>query len=256
MRKAMRIYLILTLVGVILVGLGCGISVFEMSTYQTADYSAADADTSLPAIEMSTKTLEAPLSGSSQFKLDYYRWNDSKYEVEIDNSLQDKVLIQVSGPKDLYNYYLNQEGTNYYNLYFESRPFESFHFFLKTAKEGYFVSNPPPIQVTLRMNEAQAKNFKLNEERDRVNEISTDYQERISSIEEQYQETLTSLEEEQQVQQQELQDSYEAQLDELRQQYEEALAQKDAELENQQQQYEEKITSLQQQIETIRDSLN
>ncbi len=60
MRKAMRIYLILTLVGVILVGLGCGISVFEMSTYQTADYSAADADASLPAIEMSTKTLEAP----------------------------------------------------------------------------------------------------------------------------------------------------------------------------------------------------
>ena len=166
MRKAMRIYLILTLVGVILVGLGCGISVFEMSTYQTADYSAADADASLPAIEMSTKTLEAPLSGNSQFKLDYYRWNDSKYEVEIDNSLQDKVLIQVTGPKDLYNYYLNQEGTNYYNLYFESRPFESFHFFLKTAKEGYFVSNPPPIQVTLRMNEAQAKNFKLNEERE------------------------------------------------------------------------------------------
>ena len=44
------------------------------------------------------------------------------------------------------------------------------------------------------MNETQAKNFKLNEERDRVNEISSDYQERISSIEEQYQETLTSLE--------------------------------------------------------------
>lgn len=34
MKKSTQIYLALTLIGVILIGLGCGISIFEISNYK------------------------------------------------------------------------------------------------------------------------------------------------------------------------------------------------------------------------------
>ncbi len=69
MKKSSQIYLALTLIGVILIGLGCGISIFEISNYKTADYRTNFSDAALPMVEMTTETLEAPLSGSGQFKL-------------------------------------------------------------------------------------------------------------------------------------------------------------------------------------------
>lgn len=248
MKKSTQIYLALTLIGVILIGLGCGISIFEISNYKTADYRTDLTDVSLPLLEMTTETLEAPLNGDGQFKLDYYPWYDSDYAVQIDNSLQDKVLVQITGPKNLYSYHLNPitaEGSNYYQLYLESRGLESFQLVLKAAKEGYIINNLPSIKVTLLMNEAQAKNFKLNEERNRASEMASDYEERMQAVEEQYQEQLAALEEQQQTQWEEQQQSYETQLNELQQQYEEQLMQKD-----------EQIELLQQQLEAVRASLN
>ncbi len=248
MKKSTQIYLALTLIGVILIGLGCGISIFEISNYKTADYRTNFSDAALPMVEITTETLEAPLSGSGQFKLDYYPWYDSDYDVQIDNSLQDKVLVQITGPKGLYNYHLTkvtQENSNYYQLYLEGRDLESFQLMLKAAKEGYIINNLPPVKVTLLMSEAQAKNFKLNEERNRASEMASDYEERMQTMEEQYQEQLIELEEQRQTQWEEQQQSYETRINELQQQYEEQLMEK-----------EEQIEMLQQQIEDIRSSLN
>lgn len=255
-KRSTQIYLALVLLGTVLIGLGCGISVFEISGYRTADYSVTQPDPALPALELATKTLEAPLNSDSQFKLNYYSWYNSGYDVQIDNTLQDKVLIQITGPKDLYDYYLTQEGPNYYRLDFSSRPFESMQLFLQTAKEGYIIYDMPPIQVTLLMNEAQAKNFKLNEERDRANEMASNYEERLQEQEERYQEQLNSLDEQRNTQLEDMQESYENQLLELQQQYEEQLSQKEEELTSLQEQYEEKIISMQEQLDAVRSSLN
>ncbi len=248
MKKSTQIYLALTLLGVILIGLGCGISIFEISSYKTVDYRTGYSDGSLPAVEMTTETLTAPLSDDGQFKLDYYPWYDSDFDVQIDNSLQDQVLIQITGPKDLYSYHLTkitQENANYYQLYLESRELEAFQLALKAAKEGYIINNLPSVKVTLLMNERQAEQFKLNEEQTRASEMASDYESQIQSMEEQYQEQLMELEEQQQAQQEEQIQRHEDELEDLQQQYEQQLTEKD-----------EQIELLQQQIEDIRSSLN
>lgn len=247
MKKQTQIYLALTLLGVILIGLGCGISVFEISNYKMADYNTDTITADLPPLEMETQTLEASLTGNEQFKLDVHNWwMLNGHELQYDNSLKDKVLVQISYPKNLYHFYLNHPTTsnvNYYTLSAQSDDLAMFRLLLKTAKDGYIISDMPPIKLTLIMSEAQAKNFKLNEEQekseaaeqaeyeqDAINDLnnqieqqSNDYQQQITDLQEQYQTDLNTIREE----------------------YEDQLLQKD-----------EEINQLQQQLDDVRNSLN
>ena len=85
--------------GVILVGLGCGISVFEMSTYQTADYSAADADASLPAIEMSA------LFGCFQKEMKAFKRTRFKIQtIIVGPFLAQIIVVQIFWTSDLNQY--------------------------------------------------------------------------------------------------------------------------------------------------------
>ena len=159
------LYIWLTIIGIVLIGLGCGISVFELSEYKIANYRAIPMDTSLPQVEKQTITLEASYQNGEQFKLDSNDWHISSYDIQYDNSLKDKVIIEVTAPKDLYHAYLITQNENHYYLQLNEDITGALRFVLQMAKEGYIPENPPPVTLTLTMSEAQAKNFKLNEER-------------------------------------------------------------------------------------------
>ena len=246
MKKQTQIYLALTLLGVILIGLGCGISIFEISTYQIANYNTDATASDLPPLEKETQLLEASLTGDAQFKLDTNHWLLQSYDIQYDNTLTDKVLIQLDYPKGLYHAYLehptSQDG-NYYFLSVRSDDFATFRLLLQTAKEGYILNDMPPIKMTLTMSETQAKNFKLNEEQDKA-ELAEQTQEEQSEVN--Y--LNDQLEEQSEVYQQQIdsmQEQYQTELDTMQQEYDTQLQQK-----------EEQIEQLQQQLDDIRNSLN
>ena len=161
------------------------------------------------------------------------------HEVQYDNSLKDKVLVQISYPKNLYHFYLDHPTTanvNYYTLSAQSDDLAMFRLLLQTAKNGYIISDMPPIKLTLIMSEAQAKNFKLNEEQLKAEAAEqADYeQDRLSNMQEQYENQLSTV-----------QEQYDSQITAMQENYEAQLEQKD-----------EQINQLQQQLDDIRNSLN
>lgn len=168
-KTSTALYLWLTIIGVVLIGLGCGISVFEFGEYKMANYRAMPTDPNLPPLEMQTTTLEAAYETGAQFKLDTTDWFVGSYDVQYDNSLKDKVIIEVNAPKELYDIYLITQGENHYYLNCTVNAFDAFYHTLDLAKERYILKDIPPVTLKLTMNEAQAKNFKLNDTRNALN---------------------------------------------------------------------------------------
>lgn len=254
--------LILTLLGVILIGLGCGISVFEISEYKLANYNTNDTNTNLPVLETTTLTLEAPLTGNSQFKLDTYSWFD-KHTIRVDNSLQDMVQINITTPKDLYQFWLEEESTNHYSLSTSSHDLGTLRLALQLAKEGYILDYPPTPQIELVMSEAQAKNFQLNEERDAVADIRTSYEEKISSVRADYESTIQETQTDYEERISDMENNYDNTITQMQEEYEQMLQEQQSNYEEQVASYEEQVAErdeqiemLQQQLEQVRNSLN
>ena len=257
-KKTYRLYFILTILGIVCIGLGCGIAVFELSEYKTADYRSVSSDTSIPQLKSEVITLEAPLTGSEPFKLDATHWNTKGYDIQYDNSLTDKVMIEVTAPEDIYNISLHKpdmQMNNYYYLECTANEFSLMRLSLTLAKQGYIPYNYPPAEVKLIMSEAQAKNFKLNEMRDTIRAMEDTHYAEVQAYQEQHNKQITELTEQNEQHIQNLQNQYdeqiammneqhEEQLETIRQQYEDQLIQKDEEIEN-----------LNQQLNNVRNSL-
>lgn len=251
MKKQNKLYLSLILLGVILIGLGCGVSVFELSGYKMIHYDTDSIAAELPPLELESQSLEAPLTDSTQFKLDANEWLlRSGFDIQYDNTLQDKVLLQLEYPKELYHIELlhpTDEHSNYYVLNTRTDEFAAFRLALAACKDGYIIDDMPGIKLTLVMNEAQAKNFKLNEEQEKADaaEEATYEQGVIESVQEEYELRITEIQEQYQSDLTNQQENYDAQLEETQANYEEALQQKN-----------EEIAQLQQQLDDVRNSLN
>ncbi|MBQ3508611.1 MAG: hypothetical protein IJA90_01135 [Peptococcaceae bacterium] len=195
-KKTYRLYFILTILGIVCIGLGCGIAVFELSEYKTADYRSVLSDASLPQLKSEVITLEAPLSGSEPFKLDATHWNTKGYDIQYDNSLTDKVMIEVTAPEDIYNISLHRpdmQMNNYYYLECTSNEFSLMRLSLELAKQGYIPENYPPARLKLIMSEAQAKNFQLNEMRDIIQSMENTHYAEVQAYQEQHNKQITEL---------------------------------------------------------------
>lgn len=230
-----ELYIWLTIIGIILIGLGCGISVFELSQYKTANYRALPVDPALPPVELYTTTLEAAYEKDAQFKLDAADWNFSKIEIQCNNSLTDKVLMEITAPKDLYNIYLTKSSANHYFLHCDEDMFEAFHYTLELAKDNWVPEYLPPVTVKLIMNEAQAKQFQLNEERYKAQDTEQQYREQLNKVRNEYNEQLNAARSE-----------YTEALNTQRTEYTEQLNQLQEELTQMQEQQGEQISDLQQ----------
>ncbi len=224
-KTSTSLYILLTLIGVVLIGIGCGVSVFEFSEYKMANYRAIPMDPNLPPMEMQTITLEASYEKGKQFKLDTTDWYFSgSYDIQYDNSLNDKVIIEVNAPKELYDVYLITQGENHYYLNCNVDVFRAFYLALEIAKDGYILEDISPATLKLTMSEAQAKKFKLNEERYKQQEAQQSYNERLNEARNEYNEQLNQARSEYTEQLNETRNEYNEQLNNLRNQYDEQIA--------------------------------
>ena len=270
-KTSTTLYILLTIVGVVLIGLGGAISVFELGEYKMANYRALPADPDLPPMEMQTITLEAAYEKGAQFKLDSTDWFVGSYDIQYDNSLKDKVLIEVNAPKELYDVYLITQGKNHYYLNCSVDAFNAFYRTLDLAKENYILEDIPPVTLKLTMSEAQAKNFKLNEERyknqearqsynEQLNEARTEYTEQLNQARTEYTEQLNQTRNEYNEQLNNQRNEYTAQIEQMQEEYnnkiQEMQTQHDTRMEETRKEYERRIAELEMQLNDARNALN
>ena len=265
------LYILLTIIGVVLIGLGGAISVFEFGEYKMANYRALPADPDLPPMEMQTTTLEASYEKGAQFKLDSTDWFVGSYDIQYDNNLKDKVIIDVIAPKELYDVYLITQGENHYYLNCSVDAFNAFYRTLDLAKENYILEDIPPVTLKLTMNEAQAKNFKLNEERykdqearlsynEQLNEARTEYNEQLNQARTEYTEQLNQTRNEYNEQLNNQRNEYTAQIEQMQEEYnnkiQEMQTQHDTRMDETRKEYERRIAELEMQLNDARNALN
>ena len=270
-KTSTALYILLTIVGVLLIGLGGAISVFELGEYKMANYRALPADPDLPPMEMQTITLEAAYEKGAQFKLDSTDWFVGSYDIQYDNSLKDKVIIDVIAPKELYDVYLITQGENHYYLNCSVDAFNAFYRTLDLAKENYILEDIPPVTLKLTMSETQAKNFKLNEERyknqearqsynEQLNEARTEYTEQLNQARTEYTEQLNQTRNEYNEQLNNQRNEYTAQIEQMQEEYnnkiQEMQTQHDTRMEETREEYERRIAELEMQLNDARNALN
>ena len=270
-KTSTTLYILLTIFGVVLIGLGGAISVFELGEYKMANYRALPADPDLPPIEMQTTTLEANYEKGAQFKLDSTDWFVESYDIQYDNNLKDKVIIDVTAPKELYDVYLITQGENHYYLNCSVDAFNAFYRTLDLAKENYILEDIPPVTLKLTMSEAQAKNFKLNEERyknqearqsynEQLNEARTEYTEQLNQARTEYTEQLNQTRNEYNEQLNNQRNEYTAQIEQMQEEYnnkiQEMQTQHDTRMEETREEYERRIAELEMQLNDARNALN
>lgn len=256
MKKGTKLFLSLTVAGMILIGLGCGIAVFELSNYKTLDYYYGVSD-DLPAIEMTTTTLEAPLAGSEPFQLDATDWNfTGGYDVQYDNSLTDKIIIEVTAPKDLYQIALEHLDGNSYYLSCELRELKVLHLSLQMAKEQYLIERLPKVHCTIYMSEAQASQFRLNGMRDRIDSLEETYQMQIKDTQQQYHQQLETQQQDYEDRLTQQQETYDQQIQQMEEQHQEQVNQLEQQYQQQLHEKDQQIEQLQQQLDHVRTSLH
>ena len=270
-KTSTTLYILLTIVGVVLIGLGGAISVFELGEYKMANYRALPADSDLPPMEMQTITLEAAYEKGAQFKLDSTDWFVGSYDIQYDNNLKDKVIIDVIAPKELYDVYLITQGENHYYLNCSVDAFNAFYRTLDLVKENYILEDIPPVTLKLTMSETQAKNFKLNEERykdqearqsynEQLNEARTEYTEQLNQARTEYTEQLNQTRNEYNEQLNNQRNEYTAQIEQMQEEYnnkiQEMQTQHDTRIEETRKEYERRIAELEMQLNDARNALN
>ena len=254
-----KLYIWLTIIGIVLIGMGCGISLFELGTYKVANYRTLPVDSTLPAVEQYTTTLEAAYNKDAQFKLDADPWYIGSYDIQYDNTLKNKVIIEVTAPKELYQISLIPQAENHYYL----QVYENFSgvigFFLDMAKDGYILENTPPISLKLTMNEAQAKTFKLNEERYKAQAATQDYREQLNEVRNEYNEQLSQTRNEYTEQLNEQRNEYTAQINQMQEEYNDRLQELqrsyETQMEETREEYEHRIAELERQLDDARTAL-
>ncbi len=264
-KKTTSLYLIATILGIVCIGLGCGISVFELSEYKIADYRAIPADPAIPQLETQTITLEAPLDGNGSFQLDATDWYlDGGYDIQYDNELTDTIILEVTAPKELYNISLSAQnkGENYYFLHCAPDELSLFRFALALAKDGYIPENYPPVKLKLTMSEKNAKGFQLNERRyaeqelhEQINEIQQQYHNQLNTQQQEYNEQLNTQRQDYEQQLNDRQQEYNDNLNRIQEEYNQNLNNMQQEYQNQLDEKESEISLLQQQLNEAKNAL-
>ena len=236
MKKSTRIYFSLIAVSLVLIGLGCGIAVFEFSNYKTADYRYGESN-ALPPLEWSQQDVTLPLQKDAPVILELYAAGDIQYD--YDETLKDRIELHIENVAGVPDCYFNSitDAVPHYSLDCSWNDFSELKQFLRLAKEGYILQSLPPVSVTIRMNPADADRIQVNPPFD-ASIQGSDAEEDLRNF---YEEQL-----------QEQQETHEYELEELHRVYDEQLAQKDEEIQS----LTTELEDLQEQLNGIRASIH
>ena len=234
----MKKLLSILLVGVLLMGIGSAVCVFEFS-----DYTYGNDPKSILPYSTTTLTVRTP-NDSGTIYLDSYNYNiNEQVSVAVDDSLSDQTLrLDIYGPSDILRYHVSPTD-NSLRLYDEVDPFKALSVILDCMKHKQFFNLNGDYTVTVYASTETAKRLvigadpALAERRNQMVQLQEDYEENISELSRGYEEQLNNV-----------RSNYEEQLKIQRESYEERLKiqQDDYEeqLLNQQENYEEQIQSL------------
>lgn len=243
MKKATRFYLIAIAISLVLIGLGCGISVFEFSTYKAADYHT-DSANALPPLAWNTQDVTIPLQEDQPLILELYAAEDIQYD--YDDSMNGQVVLHIENVEDVPECSLNKVSDNVPHYYLDCywNDFSEFKLFMQLAKEGYILNALPGVHITIHLNPADKDRIQVNppfdasvEKSDMEEDLRTSFEEQLQEQQEQH---MAELEEK------------DMQIAEVQQLYEEQLAQKDEEIQS----LTMELDELKAQLDRIRASVN
>lgn len=214
----MKKWLSMMLIGVLLLGIGSGVAIVEMSHYTFGDYTSKETFTAVTVVDLSAGY---PV---------VFENNGYAYEVVIDSTLGDQARIEYP----TYNFLtinLYNSGENHLYLSTNSNSFGIFGIILDELKEGrVFSFSSTDVKVKLYLNETYAKSLSRYSDRDHQ-EQSEEYQQQMDQQSEEYQQQINQQAEEYQQQIDEQAEQYQQQIDALQQELEQ-LQQKLDELNN------------------------
>lgn len=158
-------YLIATIIGCLLIGIGCGITAIEFTQFTTQDFTNDTPATNLSGLDWSEETLMLPIHLSDSHKTINIHSSDLLPEILIDDQLDNQVKINIALPANLYQntqYYYFDEENNTFQLYWDTNPFAMSKFFLDHLK-GDTVVTPPQPQLTISLPQQAVENFLYND---------------------------------------------------------------------------------------------
>lgn len=257
----MKKLLSMLLIGVILIGVGTGVSIFEFSSYRLEQQPTGKMFT--PTTTVLTHALPNT-EGPIYFANFHYHYNQYQATIAIDDSLQNEVRVEVTGPSQIYKYALSNYNQNSLYFYYEIDPFKGIAAFLEAAKDKVFFNfdSAPTISLVIYANEADSKRLVIGEdpaiaqERNTLDEMEENYRTELDNLRSTYESSLAEMQanfesqlDNRSAQQDELQTNYESQISELRENYEEQLRQQkenyEEQIQQQKENYEEQIQQLQ-----------
>lgn len=233
----MKKLLSMLLIGVLLMGIGGAVCVFEFSGYTYATSPTGE----LFAPSTTSLNIRTPNDDGTIY---FDNYDNETIVVAVDDSLSDNTLrVDLYGPNQLFKYHITPDD-NTLHLYYETDPFKVVSAFLDGMKDKEFISVYADFDITVYASSTTAKRVVIGpdparaQNRSRMEEMRSEYELRIQDLRTQYDDQLADL-----------RANYEEQLSTQRESYEERL-------QTQQENYEERLQtqkeSYEQRLEDMR----
>ena len=235
----MKKLLSMLLIGVLLIGIGGAISVFEFSGYSynvepTSNFFA----NSTTSINVRTP------NDTGNIYFDSYNYSSRETTVAVDETLSDQTLrLDIYGPNQVFKYRISPSG-NSLHLYYETDPFKVISAILEGMKQKEFISvDDSDFSVKIYASQATAQRIVIGQDpaidrnREQIEQMRLDYQDNMDDLRANYEENLADV-----------RANYEEQLKTQRENYEERLQTQqetfDEQLLTQKENYEEQLNNL------------
>ena len=234
----MKKLLSMLLIGVLLMGIGGAVCVFEFSGYTYITSPSGE----LFAPSTTSLSVRTPSEDGTIY---FESYDNQPAVIAVDESLSDNTLrVEVYGPNQLFKYHITPDHNTLY-FYYETDPFKVVSAFLDSMKDKEFISiYDADFDLTVYASSTTAKRVVVGpdparaQNRSRMEEMRSEYELRIQDLRTQYDDQLADL-----------RANYEEQLFTQRESYEERL-------QTQQENYEERLQtqkeSYEQRLEDMR----
>ena len=234
----MKKLLSMLLIGVLLIGIGGAVSVFEFSGYS---YNVSPTSDTFAYSTTSINVRTPNDTGNIYF--DSYSYSATDTTIAVDETLSDQTLrLDIYGPHQIFKYRIYPSGNNLH-LDYEIDPFKAVSAILEGMKQKEFINVDSDYRVKIYASPATAQRIVIGHDpaidrnREQIEQIRLEYQDNMNDLRANYEENLSDV-----------RANYEEQLRIQRENYEERLKSQqetfDEQLLTQKENYEEQLENL------------